>query len=301
MTETRSRPGRDERLALGALGSILVITVAWWALALWPVPGEQPAWLELARSVCFNAGPDGLPDASGWMMLFGQPLGMLAFLALVWPRPLAGGVRWLAGHPGGRIALGAVILGVGAGLWGAGVRVASATEARAAAVVLPPELEPETRPRLDRPPPPLALVDQEGGAFSLEDLRGQPVLLTFAFGNCHDICPLVVRNALDARDRVWGAEEARVVVVTLDPWRDTPARLPQLALRWELAPGDRVLGGTVEEVEAALDAWEVPRSRDLRTGDVAHPPLVYLLDREGRIAFASMGGVEALATLAGRL
>ena len=301
MTETRSRPGWDERLALGALGSILVITVAWWALALWPVPGEQPPWLELARSVCFNAGPDGLPDASGWMVLLGQPLGMLGFLALVWPRSLAGGVRWLAGHPGGRIALGAVILGVAAGLWGAGVRVVSATEARAAAVVLPLDLEPETRPRLDRVPPPLALVDQEGAGFTLEELRGRPVLLTFAFGNCHDICPLVVRNAIEARDRVWGVEGATVVVVTLDPWRDTPARLPQLALRWGLAPGDRVLGGTVEEVEATLDAWDVPRSRDLGTGDVAHPPLLYLLDREGSIAFVAWGGVEALVTLARRL
>jgi hypothetical protein len=41
----------------------------------------------------------------------------------------------------------------------------------------------------------------------------------------------------------------------------------------------------------------VPRTRDRRTGDVEHPPLVYLLDASGRIAFqttASADGVEGL-------
>jgi hypothetical protein len=37
-------------------------------------------------------------------------------------------------------------------------------------------------------------------------------------------------------------------------------------------------------VEAALDAWDVPRTRDLATGEVTHPSLVYVIDAAGRIA-----------------
>ena len=57
------------------------------------------------------------------------------------------------------------------------------------------------------------------------------------------------------------------------------------------------LNFSVEEVEAALTRWNVARERDPRTGDVAHPPLVYVLDREGRIAYATAGGVDAMVEL----
>jgi hypothetical protein len=50
-----------------------------------------------------------------------------------------------------------------------------------------------------------------------------------------------------------------------------------------------------------LDAWEVPRSRDLNTGEVTHPSLVYVIDREGRIAFAATGDAATLAGLLRRL
>jgi cytochrome oxidase Cu insertion factor (SCO1/SenC/PrrC family) len=62
-----------------------------------------------------------------------------------------------------------------------------------------------------------------------------------------------------------------------------------------------VLSGEVEEVEDVLTRWNVARRRDPRTGDVVHPPLVYVLDRSGRIAFASTGGTQALVELLGRL
>ncbi len=87
------------------------------------------------------------------------------------------------------------------------------------------------------------------------------------------------------------------VVVTLDPWRDTPGRLPYLASKLGLEAGERLLGGEVEDVEAVLDRWEVPRRRDLRTGDIVHPPLVYVVDPAGRIAYSASGGEGLLADL----
>jgi protein SCO1/2 len=156
-------------------------------------------------------------------------------------------------------------------------------------------------PRLDRAAPPLGLIDQHGETVGLERLAGRPVLVTFAFGHCADICPLVVDNARRARDEAWGSDGAALVVVTLDPWRDTPARLPDLAERWRLGPGDHLLGGPVDEVEAVLDAWNMARERDPMTGDVAHPPLLYLVDAEGSIVFATLSGRETIVELARRL
>jgi cytochrome oxidase Cu insertion factor (SCO1/SenC/PrrC family) len=92
-----------------------------------------------------------------------------------------------------------------------------------------------------------------------------------------------------------------VVVVTLDPWRDTPSRLPSLAKGFDLGADAYVLSGSVDEVNALLDRWNVARGRDEKTGEVAHPPLVYVLDAEGRIGYATTGGTEALVELLGRV
>jgi cytochrome oxidase Cu insertion factor (SCO1/SenC/PrrC family) len=295
------RLDRDGRLALLALGALLAVTVAWWVLALWPVPGETPEWLTRAREVCFNADADGMPDVTGWMLLIGQPVVMFGFLAVVWPRPVGKGLGWLAGRNAGRMALAGVGALVVGGLVATGIRVGEVATARAASIQLPPGMPAANHPRLDRPAPALGLVDQRGEAVELEALLGRPALVTFAFGHCGDICPLVVDNARRARDEAWGPEGAALVVVTLDPWRDTPARLPDLAARWQLGPADHLLSGSVDEVEAVLDAWNMARDRNPMTGDIAHPPLLYLLDARGTIVFATLSGRATIVELAERM
>ena len=300
--------GRGRALAVAALGGLAAITAAWWALALWPVPGGAPEWLARARFVCFNAGPDGLPDASGWLLLVGEPIGMLAVLLAVWGRPVRAGLRSLASRPVGRLALAGVCALAALGVGAAAVRVAAAS--RSASLALPGEdLPPDTYPRLDRDAPELGLVAHSGGRIDLSRLRGRPALVTFAFAHCESVCPLVVRQALEAQRRLRERAAAggiamervpRVAVVTLDPWRDTPARLPHLARHWGLGEDAFALSGTVDEVNATLDRWGVARERDPRSGEVVHAPLVFVLDAAGRIAYASTGGSAALAELAAR-
>jgi len=282
-----------ERLALLALGAIVVITASWWLLALWPVEAP-PDWLSRTRAVCFGAGPSGLPDAGGWILLVGQPLGMLAFLLLVWGRSVAAALRAVTvGRVAGRIALAASLLLLAAGGLGAGFRVASAVGAG----------RPDGIPadgvaaRLDRAAPPLRLTDQNGDLFVLAEHRGRRVMLTFAYAHCETVCPLTVHDVLAARAKV---EEPRpmIVVVTLDPWRDTPARLGAIARQWGLLAGDRVLSGPSAEVLSALADWNIHVSRNLDTGTVDHPTVVYIIDASGRITWAAIGGVDRLADLA---
>jgi protein SCO1/2 len=299
---------RGRALAVAALGSLAAITAAWWALALWPVRGAAPEWLARARFVCFNAGPDGLPDASGWLLLVGEPIGMLAVLVAVWGRSLRAGLRSLASRPAGRLALAGLAALAAFGLGAAAVRVATAARSPSLALV-GEELPPAGYPRLDRDAPELGLVAHSGGRIDLSRLRGRPALVTFAFAHCESVCPLVVRQALEAQRRLRERAAAgglavervpRVAVVTLDPWRDTPARLPHLARQWGLGEDAFALSGSVDEVNAALDRWGVARTRDPRSGQLAHPPLVFVLDAAGRIAYASTGGSAALAELVAR-
>ena len=282
--------------------ALFVITAAWWALALWPVD-NGPAWLERTRYVCFGVAESGLPDAGGWIGLVFGPLGMLAILVIAWWR---GVVQLLERARSSRtvaVALATLALGGAVLVAGAGVRVQQARAVFAEVPETGDELLPLTGPRLDRPAPPLILVGQDGARHSLDDLRGRPVLVTFAFAHCETVCPVVVGHVLAAQRELRAAGlPAAVLIVTLDPWRDTPSRLPSMARAWGLPDrGAWVLSGEVEAVEAALDAWDVPRRRDLTTGDVTHPSLVYIVDRVGRIAYATIGGAATIAALVERL
>ena len=87
----RARPG----LAVVALGVILAVTATWWALALYPAGAAAPQWLLRTRLACFGAGPDALPNAGGWVLLVGEPLGMLGILVVGWRAALVRDLRLL--------------------------------------------------------------------------------------------------------------------------------------------------------------------------------------------------------------
>lgn len=291
---------RQDIWPLSALGILLVATAAWWALALWPLPDTTPLWLERARSVCFNTTDTGLPDTSGWILLIGQPLGMVALLFVGWRTEVMGTLTRLGASRSGRILAATVTITVVAGLAAAGIRVLSAGIPEPSLLV--DGGLPDTYPRLDRSFPAMdGIVDQHGQPFSLASLAGRRALVTFAFAHCETICPLVVRSSIAARDKLADEMDMALVALTLDPWRDTPSRLPAMAEQWEVEDTDFVLSGPIPAVEAALDAWNVARVRDEQTGDVTHPALVFIVEADGTVAYGSTGAMEQLVELARRL
>jgi protein SCO1/2 len=285
---------------LVALVSWVAITVGWWSLALWPMEGSSADWLLRARAVCFNTTDTGLPDGSGWLLLVGQPMGMLAVLAVGWPAAFRGTFGGLTARPMGRAGTGLVGITLLAGLIASGVRVTNAL-ASTRIEIAADELHPLVQERADIAAAPLDLVNHEGDRVTLAQFRGRSVLLTFAFGHCETVCPAVVASAEQVRTEIPGTDRPVLLVVTLDPWRDTPGRLATMARAWGLSEDAWVLGGSVEDVNRALDDWHVWRTRDERTGDIVHAPLVYVLDAEGDVAFTSRGGPDALRQLLGRL
>jgi cytochrome oxidase Cu insertion factor (SCO1/SenC/PrrC family) len=92
-----------------------------------------------------------------------------------------------------------------------------------------------------------------------------------------------------------------VLVVTLDPWRDTPGRLGAIADAWRLTGDARVLSGAPDVVERALNAWRIPRVRNERTGDLSHPSIVYVIGPNGRIAYVVPGGADMIAAAVRKL
>jgi len=129
------------------------------------------------------------------------------------------------------------------------------------------------------------LVDHEGHSVGLDLFRGHPVLISMFYSSCPDACPLLIasiqriESELSARER----GNLRVVLVSLDPERDTREALQALArargldeARWRLL---RAEDDTVREVAAALGI----KYRRLPDGSFNHSSVITLLDRLGVI------------------
>ncbi|MFE9806232.1 SCO family protein [Streptomyces sp. NPDC005548] len=76
--------------------------------------------------------------------------------------------------------------------------------------------------------PDLVLIDTNGKKFDLRaQTKGRPTLVYFGYTHCPDVCPLTMNNLAVAKKQLPKAEQdkLRVVFVTTDPDRDTPAAL----------------------------------------------------------------------------
>ncbi|MFF5014132.1 SCO family protein [Streptomyces sp. NPDC001165] len=83
---------------------------------------------------------------------------------------------------------------------------------------------------LDQPfeKPDLVLTDTYGKKYDLRaETKGHPTLVYFGYTHCPDVCPTTMSNIAVAKKALPKAEQndLRVVFVTTDPERDTPAEL----------------------------------------------------------------------------
>src|SRR5690606_22119143 len=91
----------------------------------------------------------------------------------------------------------------------------------------------------------LSLVDQAGEPFPLRSLEARPTLITFFYGGCTTMCPLIISDVRRIVDAMPATERAgvNVVLVTIDPARDTPERLRELAAERSIPAEWRLVGG----------------------------------------------------------
>jgi protein SCO1/2 len=106
--------------------------------------------------------------------------------------------------------------------------------------------------------PSLALTDQNGQALQVDQLKDQWSLLFFGYTFCPDICPATLAQLrqlqgmlpAEAKDRL------RVVLVTVDPHRDTPEQLKKYLGFFD--PAFLGLTGSQEDLQKLAAAVSIP-------------------------------------------
>ncbi|BCT91695.1 SCO family protein [Lysobacter helvus] len=129
------------------------------------------------------------------------------------------------------------------------------------------------------------LTDARGKTQDWRALEGKPRIVAMFYTSCPYMCPLIVESAKAVVHALPAAERERVgvVLISLDPARDTPAVLRDTATkrnidttRWLVAapaPAD------VRKIAGVLDV----RYRRLADGNFNHTSALVLLDAKGRI------------------
>lgn len=130
-----------------------------------------------------------------------------------------------------------------------------------------------------------AFTDQDGNSVSLGVFRGQPVLIGMVYASCPSACPLLITRLKKVLAELpeKARSEVKVVLVSLDPKRDTPEKLTELAklhkldgAQWRMLRSD---DATMREVAAVLGV----RFRDDGNGLISHTSNIAVLDRDGII------------------
>jgi protein SCO1/2 len=141
------------------------------------------------------------------------------------------------------------------------------------------------------------LTDTSGRAFTRRDLGGGPTLVFFGFTHCPDVCPPTLMKLAQVRKRA-GLKGLRVLFVSVDPQRDTPALLGMYVHAFD--PAFLGLSGEPGSILALAANFGVAVNRvELPGGDYTmdHSAVVFLLDAGARIAaiFTPPFEVAALA------
>jgi protein SCO1/2 len=179
------------------------------------------------------------------------------------------------------LAVGLVALAaLAAGVWSARHLVGTAADV--------PRTEVAAVYRRPRPLPEFALTAHDGTPFDVARLRGHYTFMLFGYTNCPDVCPTTLLELARARRLLADLPAAAlpsVVLVSVDPARDTPAQLAAYVPHFD--PSFVGVTGS----EAAIDAFALALGVAIERGTpkdgsyaVDHTAAVFLVDPLARVA-----------------
>lgn len=145
------------------------------------------------------------------------------------------------------------------------------------------------------------LVDQDGRPADEQLLRGKWSAVFFGYTACPDFCPATLQTLQAATEKL-GAEgrDLQVVLITVDPERDTPEALKSYLEGYAFPGGVRGLTGSPEQIDAATKAWRVYRRKQPASGPHAahggylmdHTTAVYLMNPKGEFVSVFAPGLS---------
>jgi protein SCO1/2 len=132
--------------------------------------------------------------------------------------------------------------------------------------------------------PDFSLHSSRDNQFTLSEQRGKLLVLGFGFTNCPNVCPMTLANLAQVYKNLGAlAGQVQVVYMTVDPERDTPARLREYLTNFN----SHFVGvtGSADELAAVRQAYGIIAKKEVHKNggnyEVHHSSYIYLIDRDG--------------------
>lgn len=136
-----------------------------------------------------------------------------------------------------------------------------------------------------RPLPEFRLTDQNGAEFTPSRLEGRWSLMFFGFTHCPDVCPTTLGMLAQVEKQLADlpqSERPQIVLVSVDPKRDTPAQLAPYVKFF--SPSFTGVTGSQAAIDDFTRALGVPVAMTpTSNGDytVDHSAAIFLIDPDG--------------------
>lgn len=130
----------------------------------------------------------------------------------------------------------------------------------------------------------LDMVDTTGQRRTLADFRGKILLVFFGYTQCPDVCPTAMAQAAQTMELLGDqARDVRVIMVSVDPARDTPDILGAYVQAFD--PSFIGLTGTPEQLDKTARSFKAFYAKEPGPAPeryaMNHSSAFYLMDREG--------------------
>lgn len=125
------------------------------------------------------------------------------------------------------------------------------------------------------------------GPFDTKTLRGKVLLVYFGYTSCPDICPATLSVGAQALNQLTAAEreQVRMIMISVDPERDSLAHLAQYATFFH--PALVGVSGSPEEVAATMRLFGASYRKGPVQADgsyaIDHTTATYVVDRDGQL------------------
>jgi protein SCO1/2 len=129
------------------------------------------------------------------------------------------------------------------------------------------------------------LTNDEGKTVTAADYRGKIAVLYFGYTHCPDVCPLTLAHLHVVMQKLGKpADNARILFVSVDPTRDTPAVMHDYVKAFD--PRAVGLTGSPADIEALTKRYRAAFTREPGAADgsyeVSHSSGIYIFDESGK-------------------
>jgi len=130
--------------------------------------------------------------------------------------------------------------------------------------------------------PNFLLKDQYGNSISLVQFKGKPVVLTFLYTHCPDVCPLTAEKLHTTMLSLGNnAQQVVVLAVSMDPKGDTAAAAQNFSKVHKLGDYFHFLIGSHNELAPVWTSYSVDAQAATSSGTVNHSSAIYVIDKQG--------------------